>query len=93
MELELVDVGFSNADGVESAGYSYSAVGYGENFVDSVNDAISVVSDLTNIPAGDIMDKVMEKYPNKFTNVIGPANTIDSAPVGAFYSVVLRLSC
>ena len=93
LEFELVDIGFANPDEVGFGGYPEMVMGYGENFLDSVSDSVSSLADLTNIAEPDIMIEVKEKYPEKFQENFGPANTIDSAPVGVFYTTAMRFKC
>lgn len=93
MQLELVDLGLTNQDNVGFGGYHDMVMGYGENFLDSVSDCVSLLSDLTNAPASDIMNEVRGKYPDKFLEILGPTGTIDSAPRGVFYVTALRFTC
>ena len=91
ISLEVLDLGSANPDEVVSGDYDNVVIGYGSDFEDSIFDAISLISDLTNCPTSDIMGVVKENYPEKF-GVNSPGDSIDAMPRGKFYSVAVRFT-
>lgn len=93
MIIDIVDCRYDDTDEIGFNGFDGVCIGIGEDFQDSLKDAISLVSDLTSTPESDIMRIIESQNQEALKDRNWPSECIDAVPDNIFYSVGLRYKC